>query len=192
MSFEANDGTASYWVVCNDEEQYSIWPMGRAIPPGWHRTERTGPLADCLAYIAEAWTDLRPLSLRRGLAEAPAAEAPIRPSSEAAAPPHLVDRLATLQPVEFAPSLPDRCQALKASIERGFLLIRFPASEGGTELAITLDRQATALNDADFVRGIGTVTLVGDLTLDWRKARCMASLDLATMSGRGRVLPAVG
>jgi MbtH protein len=54
-----------YAVVVNDEEQYSIWPAGRSIPAGWHKVGVEGVKSECLAYIAEVWTDLRPLSIRR-------------------------------------------------------------------------------------------------------------------------------
>lgn len=54
-----------YHVVRNDEEQYSIWPVDRALPLGWHAVGTQGNKADCLAYIETVWTDMRPLSLRR-------------------------------------------------------------------------------------------------------------------------------
>lgn len=54
-------------VVINDEEQYSIWPVGRELPDGWHGTGFSGTEAECLAHIDEVWTDMRPLSLRRAL-----------------------------------------------------------------------------------------------------------------------------
>jgi MbtH protein len=52
-------------VVVNDEEQYSIWPADRALPPGWRREGFTGTEDECLAHVDEVWTDLRPLSLRQ-------------------------------------------------------------------------------------------------------------------------------
>ena len=52
-------------VVVNHEEQYSIWPAHRASPPGWRDTGKIGSKAECLAYVREVWTDMRPLSLRR-------------------------------------------------------------------------------------------------------------------------------
>lgn len=55
-------------VVRNDEEQYSIWPVGRELPPGWTEVGVSGSEADCLDYIDRTWTDLRPLSLRRASA----------------------------------------------------------------------------------------------------------------------------
>jgi MbtH protein len=52
-------------VVMNDEEQYSVWPADRDLPPGWSATGVSGSSADCLAHIDEVWTDMRPASLRQ-------------------------------------------------------------------------------------------------------------------------------
>ncbi|ADB33156.1 MbtH domain protein [Kribbella flavida DSM 17836] len=57
-------------VVRNDEQQYSIWPLGRDLPPGWAEVGISGSEEDCLEYIERTWTDLRPLSLRRTLTAA--------------------------------------------------------------------------------------------------------------------------
>lgn len=65
MSNDDNDLDVQYTVVVNHEEQYSIWPASRELPPGWKKGGPTGPKADCLKYISEVWTDMRPLSLRR-------------------------------------------------------------------------------------------------------------------------------
>ena len=59
-----------YKVVVNQEEQYSIWPADRENAPGWRDAGVTGTKAECLAHIREVWTDMRPLSLRRRMAEA--------------------------------------------------------------------------------------------------------------------------
>ena len=59
-----NDDTATYAVVVNHEEQYSLWPVEREPPQGWRVEGKTGSKADCLAYIKEVWIDMRPLSLR--------------------------------------------------------------------------------------------------------------------------------
>lgn len=53
-----------YVVVLNHEEQYSIWPQGKEIPLGWREAGKQGVKEECLAYIKEVWTDMRPLSLR--------------------------------------------------------------------------------------------------------------------------------
>ncbi|GAB3147777.1 MbtH family NRPS accessory protein [Micromonospora sonneratiae] len=56
-------------VVVNDEEQYSIWPVDRDVPPGWTAAGFQGVKGDCLAYIDQVWTDMRPRSVREGAAE---------------------------------------------------------------------------------------------------------------------------
>lgn len=60
-----SDDTAMYHVVKNREDQLSIWPASQVIPPGWQRVGKTGLRDDCLQYIAELWTDMPPLTLRR-------------------------------------------------------------------------------------------------------------------------------
>lgn len=68
MSEERED-TTIYSVVVNHEEQYSIWPVDRENPLGWTSAGKTGPKAECLEYIKEVWTDMRPLSLRKQMDE---------------------------------------------------------------------------------------------------------------------------
>ena len=58
-----------YRVVINHEEQYSIWPARMENPPGWEDTGFLGSKHDCLHYIEEVWTDMRPLSHRNKLAD---------------------------------------------------------------------------------------------------------------------------
>ena len=53
-----------YRVVVNAEEQYSIWPVERENAPGWRDVGKSGTKEECLAYIKEVWTDMRPRSLR--------------------------------------------------------------------------------------------------------------------------------
>jgi MbtH protein len=75
-----DEDTRTYEVVMNHEEQYSIWLAGKEIPAGWTAVGKRGPKADCLAYIEEVWTDMRPLSLRKHMeayeAEQRAAKSP--------------------------------------------------------------------------------------------------------------------
>ena len=61
---DESDGT-NYKVVVSHEEQSSIWPADREPPLGWREAEKSGPKAECLNYIKEVWTDMRPLSLRK-------------------------------------------------------------------------------------------------------------------------------
>ncbi len=60
-----DDEDMIYKVVVNEEEQYSIWPAQREIPAGWKEAGKQGKKAECLAYIEEVWTDMRPLSIRK-------------------------------------------------------------------------------------------------------------------------------
>ena len=69
MSDERED-TTIYKVVVNDEEQYSIWPADRENPLGWNDAGKQGTKAECLQYIEQVWTDMRPLSLRQRMQEA--------------------------------------------------------------------------------------------------------------------------
>jgi MbtH protein len=62
--FEDDDQTI-FRVVVNHEEQYSIWPEYRELPRGWREIGKSGKRDECLAYIEEVWTDMRPLSLRK-------------------------------------------------------------------------------------------------------------------------------
>lgn len=62
-----NDPEQTFLVVINDEEQYSIWPDFKDVPKGWRSTGESGSKEQCLSYINEVWTDMRPLSLRQAM-----------------------------------------------------------------------------------------------------------------------------
>jgi MbtH protein len=62
---EEKEDNTIYKVVVNHEEQYSTWPAERENPLGWRDAGKSGAKAECLAYIKEVWTDMRPLSLRK-------------------------------------------------------------------------------------------------------------------------------
>ncbi|MFN0202893.1 MAG: MbtH family protein [Bacteroidia bacterium] len=64
-----DDENMIYSVVMNHEEQYSIWPAERELALGWHAVGKQGLKQECLDYIQEVWTDMRPLSLRKKIAE---------------------------------------------------------------------------------------------------------------------------
>ena len=64
MSQNEQDQTV-YKVVINHEEQYSIWPSDRENPLGWCDVGKRGPKQECLDFIEQVWTDMRPLSLRK-------------------------------------------------------------------------------------------------------------------------------
>ncbi len=62
---ETPEDRTVYKVVLNHEEQYSIWPADREAPAGWREVGKSGLKDECLAFIEEFWTDMRPLSLRQ-------------------------------------------------------------------------------------------------------------------------------
>ena len=70
MNFNEQEDTTVYKVVVNHEQQYSIYPADRPNPLGWNDAGKTGPKAECLAYVREVWTDMRPLSLRLRMMDA--------------------------------------------------------------------------------------------------------------------------
>jgi MbtH protein len=70
MYSDEEEDTRIYKVVVNHEEQYSIWFANRENPLGWSDVGKSGLKAECLAYIKEVWTDMRPLSLRKHMEEA--------------------------------------------------------------------------------------------------------------------------
>lgn len=61
MNRDDTEDNTIYEVVVNHEEQYSIWPADRENPLGWKNAAKSGSKTECLAYIKEVWTDMRPL-----------------------------------------------------------------------------------------------------------------------------------
>ena len=67
MSNQDQEDTTIYRVVLNHEEQYSIWPEDMPNPLGWNDAGKTGLKPECLAFVKEVWTDMRPSSLRHNV-----------------------------------------------------------------------------------------------------------------------------
>lgn len=65
MNLDNEADTTLYKVVVNHEEQYSIWLVDRENALGWRDTGKSGTKTECLRYIKQVWTDMRPLSLRK-------------------------------------------------------------------------------------------------------------------------------
>ena len=189
------EDTTIYQVVVNHEEQYSIWPEYRELPLGWKEAGKRGLKPECLAYIKEVWTDMRPLSLRKQMEEAAlkrAQEPAPAPKSNGAAEKKresLVDRLSNGRHAVESSLRPEKtARALKERIEMGYVHIKFTETRGGTELGVRLDRETTDLSRADFEKEAGVVHLEGELTLDYVKVRCIADIDLQTLNGQGHLV----
>jgi uncharacterized protein YbdZ (MbtH family) len=121
------------FVVINHEEQYSIWPEYKENPLGWKDVGKAGPKAECLAYIKEVWTDMRPLSLRKKMEEmAKDPPPPVPPDSNAPREKSLVDRLCEGDhPVEVGLRPERTVKLFKEAIDRNYVHIRFTEVWGG-------------------------------------------------------------
>lgn len=190
MQHDEQEDKTLYKVVVNHEEQYSIWPADRENPLGWKDVGHSGLKAECLAHIETIWQDMRPLSLRRQMEDA--AQNPQPPTeallTEANSEDDLVERLANgSHPIELGLRPEKTVEALQACLDRGFVHIHFPQTQGGTELGIKLDQNKSDLGQANFESKTGKIRLVGGLTLNYTKVRCIAEVDLATLSGQGHL-----
>jgi MbtH protein len=76
-----DDEETVFSVVMNHEEQYSIWPEYKELPRGWTAVGKKGKKGECLDYIDQVWTDMRPLSLRQQMAALEQRDASPRDSS---------------------------------------------------------------------------------------------------------------
>lgn len=180
----------NFTVVSNDEEQFSIWPAHEPLPPGWNEAGKAGGRAECLDYIGEVWTDMRPLSLRKRMAEAAQRQpsAPVTPDPSAPGAASLVERLSSgVSAVKlFAPAA-DSPEALVETLSGGYVYIEFTHPGGETKLGVRLDASRCELSGADFESGTGSAHLEGELTLDAVKVRCVADIQAQTLTGEGRL-----
>lgn len=71
----------------------------------------------------------------------------------------------------------------------GWVYVKFTATRGGTDLGIPVDREPCDLSAADLEQGRGTVHLEGVLTLNHDRVRCVADIDLQTLTGSGLLVP---
>jgi len=69
VSSPFEDENASYQVLINDEGQHSLWPAFIEVPDGWRTVFGENTRKACLDFIEENWTDMRPNSLVRAMAE---------------------------------------------------------------------------------------------------------------------------
>lgn len=70
-----DDDSGTFLVLVNDEDQHSLWPTFKEVPRGWRIVFGDGDprsRQECLDYVEEHWTDLRPRSLRESMGAATA------------------------------------------------------------------------------------------------------------------------
>ncbi|BBY58833.1 MbtH family protein [Mycolicibacterium sarraceniae] len=60
--FDAEDGR--FYVLVNDEDQYSLWPAFAEVPAGWRLVFGDASRSDCVQFVERNWSDMRPRSLR--------------------------------------------------------------------------------------------------------------------------------
>lgn len=184
------DDSRNYNVVINEEGQYSIWDIASEVPAGWHAVGKSGSKAECLSYIKETWTDMRPKSLA-AIMEARKDTVTKRPDPvpSSSIRQSLVERLSDKEhPLSVRLGSSGGVRALTESIHRGYVLVKFTDTMGGTELGVKLDQQHSDLGQADFDQGTGSIRIVGDLNLDGVDVRCVAQIDLGTLTGSGRLV----
>ncbi|MEV0414679.1 MbtH family protein [Streptomyces sp. NPDC050448] len=59
-----DDVNGRFYVLVNDEQQHSLWPSFTEVPAGWRIVFGEESRDNCLTYVEDKWTDLRPQSLR--------------------------------------------------------------------------------------------------------------------------------
>lgn len=63
-----DDDNGKFFVLVNNEEQHSLWPVFADVPEGWRVVHGEADRASCLDYIEKNWPDIRPKTLRDRLA----------------------------------------------------------------------------------------------------------------------------
>lgn len=65
---EGNGRSLQWRVLINVDDQYGLFPAELPAPAGWTLAGYAGSEAECIAYVDEHWTDMRPRSVRAALA----------------------------------------------------------------------------------------------------------------------------
>lgn len=90
-------------------------------------------------------------------------------------------------PVTLGGPNPSR-EAFQRRLENpGYVLIKFTDTQGGTDLGVRIDKDATDITRANFTEGTGTVHVEGTLILNYVRVRCYAEIDLQTLNGTGHL-----
>lgn len=79
--------------------------------------------------------------------------------------------------------------AFKECLDRGWVYVKFTGTRGGTELGVKVDSQASDLSRAEWEAKTGEVKIVGYLTLNYEKVKCVADISLESLAGYGHLEP---
>ncbi|TCP69853.1 MbtH family protein [Baia soyae] len=63
MSNPFDEQSGTFFVLLNEEGQYSLWPSWIEVPAGWKVVYGKDQKDNCLAYINEEWKSLIPTQL---------------------------------------------------------------------------------------------------------------------------------
>jgi hypothetical protein len=101
----------------------------------------------------------------------------------------LVKHLASGEhPVVVGGSRPSLEDLQRRATDMGYVFVKFTDTKGGTDLGVRVDREASDVSKANWQEGTGTIHVEGNLTLDYVPVRCVADIDLATLSGTGHLV----
>lgn len=153
-------------VVINDSGAYSIWPENREIPRGWRATGATGSKAECLEFIREHWSDLKPAGLQELEANLDLSDSPgVSPPMEA-----LQQIRSEETPVAF-----------RESMARGYVHLIFSGLPNTPCIGLRLLNVESTMEVAVFT---------AEFLLDGRRFVCRAELNPDSMSGKAVLKPA--
>src|SRR4029079_8911625 len=99
----------------------------------------------------------------------------------------LVQKLTQEQPVEASLRPEPTLEYFKAAVDRGYVHVKFINTRGGTELGVRIDPERSDLTGANWENGTGEIKVAGELTLDYVRVRCYATIDLASLKGTGHL-----
>ncbi|MFG2226076.1 MbtH family protein [Streptomyces sp. NPDC050161] len=64
-----DDDSAEFFVLVNDEGQFSLWPAAIGIPDGWTVRHGKDSRQACVDYVDGHWDDMRPRSLVQAMGD---------------------------------------------------------------------------------------------------------------------------
>ena len=177
--------SALYQVVINHEEQYSLIDARDAIPLGWRPVGEPAERTKCLDFIEQAWTDMRPLSLRRQMAELETMKEHQGTEVDHDQPTLIERLLATEHSVRL--TFPPGDAPPSRDIITGQFYLLFPNTKGCTEIHFRFDDQLEPSAIENLDNRSGWLHIEGTATLDGVRIFCRAVIAADTLSGTARV-----